>query len=133
MSKLNFIANIKQFRSDLGKMTRIGQLIDYIPYSSAEKVAVWMLTAVVISPLYILIRSIFLKYHEKFYFLDNQFTLGSYWVSLLQEIGYLGLLLLLFVFMKSIRKCRNDGIGFKQYLLGHLFQVFLLLLKKTIS
>lgn len=118
---------LKQFTDRLRSTRTAGEFLELIPSSSLVKIAFWLLSALALSPLYILVRSIFLKYHESFYLNNNQSTLGSYWVQYIQIIGYSGLMLTLLQLVKYLVRHNKPG-RFAKTLRNHPVPLFLLLM-----
>lgn len=58
----------------------------------AQKIMFWLILLFVISPIFVLIKSITLPYHDSFYINTNQRTLMEFWYNLLKLSGYFGLL-----------------------------------------
>ncbi len=113
---------IKQVRYDLKEMTTAKELFMYIPYVFLSKVAFLFLFLLTISPAYILIRSIFLENHMSFDLYYNQVQLSDSWFTLLQQIGYVGLIIGLIIFVKSIVLHKES---FLAYIREHIFPILL--------
>jgi O-antigen ligase len=100
---------IIQFRKDIKDMNSIGELIAYIPSQALVKLAYWLLMVMAVSPLYVMLRSLFLPYHDTFYIPSNQGTLGEYLHSLLLFVGFIGLLVTLVVSAKNLKGFTGKG------------------------
>ncbi|MBP7175519.1 MAG: O-antigen ligase family protein [Thermoclostridium sp.] len=118
---------LKQLKSDIRSIKSFREFIQYIPSSSLNRIAFWLLTALAASPLYVLLRSILLKYHDSFYLNDNQRTLGTYWVQFIRFIGFSGIFLMLLVLWKNIIMHHQDK-RLSKILKSHPVPLFLLLL-----
>lgn len=118
---------IKQLKSKLRSIRTVREFLEFIPSSSLVKIAFWLLSALMASPLYILLRSIFLKYHDDFYMNSNQRTLGDYWVQFIKIIGYSGLLLTLLILVKFVVQCKQKK-WFLKALQNHPVPSFLFLM-----
>lgn len=133
--KSKLITGVIKFRQDIKSMNTIRELVEYIPEAAIEKVAYWLLMIMAVSPLYPLIRSVFLKYHDSFYITSNQRVLGEYWCSLIQKVGMLGLILFIAVFAKFIFRCTSGKDSIRKAIRRHPvpFFLFLLLLWSILS
>lgn len=128
MVKRSTLERIKQVRKDIKSMTHVRELIEYFPESTARKFAYWLLIIVAASPLYVLFRSVFLKSHERVDLLTNQRLVGTYLYTLLQEAGYLGLFLVLFLLAKSVLKFQSNPVPFTKNITQNLFPLLLSLM-----
>lgn len=125
--KRKILDEFKQFQSDIRSMKSIREFILYIPSSSFKNIAFCLLAALVASPMYVLLRSILLKYHDDFYVNTNQRTLGLYWVQLIRFIGFSGIFLMLFAIWKDMIM-HHQGKWLEKLLKRHPVPLFLSLL-----
>ena len=106
--KRKFQEELKQFADKVRTVRTAGEFFELIPSSTIAVISFWLLSALAVSPLYVLVRSIFLRYHDSFYVNDNQRTLGAYWVQFIRIIGFSGLLLALLVLVKFMIEHRGQ-------------------------
>lgn len=125
--KQEFRNEMKQFTEKLQAVRSVGNFFELIPSTSLVQTAFWLLAALVVSPLYILVRSAFLKYHDDFYLNTNQFTLGELWYQYLKIIGFSGLFLTLLVLVNVVVKHKHKG-WFMETLRKHPVPLFLFLM-----
>lgn len=120
---------LKTIRKDISEIKKINELVEYIPMKYVELVAYWLLVIWILSPIYIMLRSLLLESHREFDLYLNQFILGTEWFMLLQQIGYLGILLGFLIFLKGliISKDKNEKKSYK-YFIENLFPTLLFLM-----
>lgn len=70
----------------------------------AHRALKWLVLLFAISPIFVLIKSITLPYHEAFYINTNQRTLAEFWCGLLKLSGYYGLV---FTFLAALGGARE--------------------------
>jgi O-antigen ligase len=124
--KLNSITNVskkvKLIYTDIHKMKTVNELIDYISERSMEKAAVLLVIIWVLSPVLVIFSNNFINDMDKpFISMLKQ----TYWYQILQTIGFLGCMLGIIIFSKSILQARNEKMSLHQYLKNNLFQVCL--------
>lgn len=119
------LEKIKQIYKDIHQMKKVSELINYIPMQSIERAAAVLLIIWVLSPIIIMFsynstegveRSLLLIFRHIF------------WYGILQTIGFLGCILNVVVFSKSIIKAKIEKMSIKQYIKNNLFFVFLCLM-----
>jgi O-antigen ligase len=125
--KQEFRDELKIFTGKLRSVRSVGDFFELIPSSSLVQISFWLLAALVVSPLYILVRSAFLKYHDDFYLNSNQFTLGEYWSQYINIIGYSCLFLTFLIFINVMVKRKSKG-WFMETLRRHPVPLFLFLM-----
>ncbi len=125
--KLTIQEEIELFKNKLRSIKTVRDFFETIPASSIVRIAFWLLSALAASPLYILLRSIFLDYHDSFYLNDNQRTLGTYWVQFIKIIGYSGLLLTFLFLLKYLAE-HHQKRWLTKALKRHPVPVFLFLM-----
>lgn len=109
-------------------MKKISELIDYIPAQSIEKVATLLLIMWILSPILVMFLNNSIQDAEQSLLPYKQYFIAIYWNEILQTIGFLGCILGIIVFSKSILKAKNEKISMKQYLKNNLFTLFLFLM-----
>lgn len=117
---------IKSIKSDISKMKRVSELINYVPEQVIEKSAYILLMIWILSPILMMFRSIFMNYSDEFDQLYKHSYLDIIWFTLLQQIGYIGFLLGIVMFGKSILQAKEKKVSLRQYLSSNLFPLFLL-------
>lgn len=115
-------------KNDIRNMKKVSQLIDYIPNHLIEKVALILLLIWISSPLFIMFRNIWLDYNDSFALYYNHRIVAITWFTILQQVGYISILLFILSSVKSILSARRNNIGFKGYILENLFAFFLFLM-----
>lgn len=125
--KQRLLEELKQFKSDIRSIKCTKDLLGFIPVSALQKIAYWLLLAVIASPLYVLFRSLFLLDRDPFYLNTNQRILGSYWLQLFQIIGYSGIFLT-FLFLVIYLANRGEKGWLINALRKHKVPLFLFLL-----
>lgn len=106
-------------------MTKVSELIDYISIKSIEKVAVLLLIIWGVSPIIVMLSNNFIQDVEQPVIVMFK---QVYWYAILQTIGFLGCILGIINFSKSILNSKIQKISTKQYIKNNAFQVFLLLM-----
>ena len=124
----NTANNIKNIRKEFGRMTKISELIEYVPTKNVETVSYWSLMIWISSPLYIIIHSLLLDSHEQVDFSFNQLLLRMQWYTLLQQVGFVGLCVGILMFVKSFLLKNKNKIRFQEYIIDHLFPILLFLM-----
>jgi O-antigen ligase len=123
-----YITKIKKIESDLKKMQSVRELISYIPVSSIAAVSLFLLCLWTFSPIYIMLKSILLNSHDLSDYYLNRIYLGSDWYTLLQQIGFIGCMILLFLLIKSCFLSLSDKIPTLLYSKRNLVEILLLCL-----
>ena len=121
----NLSEKIRYIYKDIHQMTKVSELIDYIPIKSIEKVAVLLLIIWVVSPIIVMLSNNFIQDVEQPVIVMFK---QVYWYAILQTIGFLGCILGIINFSKSILNSKIQKISTKQYIKNNAFQVFLLLM-----
>lgn len=124
-SIINISEKIKNTYKDIHKMTKISELIDYISMQSIEKVAAILLIIWTLSPIIIMFSYTHTQDIEEYFLLTLKHI---YWYQILQTIGFLGCILNIIVFSKSILNAKKERISIKQYLKNNIFSLFLFLM-----
>lgn len=120
----NLSEKIKYIYRDIHQMTKVSELIDYIPIKSIEKAAAILLIIWILSPIIIMFSYNSTQDVEQPLLLTLKHI---YWYQILQTIGFLGCILNIIIFSKSILKAKNEKISMKQYLKNNIFLLFLVL------
>ncbi|MDW7659168.1 MAG: hypothetical protein SCM11_18525, partial [Bacillota bacterium] len=109
---------------DLQKVKHIHELLAYLPEHLLEKAVFIVLSAWVLSPLYILLRSVFLTGTDEQYL---RLMLSSFWYVALQQVGFVGWLLALVSIAKNAVRNKDQGtkIGRKAWLSGRMVPLLL--------
>ncbi|MDD2534645.1 MAG: O-antigen ligase family protein [Eubacteriales bacterium] len=128
MRIMNLKKSLSKVRSDIHQMTRISELIEYVNPLVLEKIAFILLLIWLCLPIYILAYSwkIPLQDPQDQYF--TKMMVMSTWYSVLQQIGFLGFLLGLFVFVQNLFKTRQMGLSLRHYIGSRKLPLFLMLL-----
>lgn len=121
----NISEKIKHTYNDIHRMTKISELIDYISIQSIEKVAAILLVIWTLSPIIIMFSYNSMQGIEPYLFLTLKHI---YWCQILQTIGFLGCILNIIVFSKSILNAKRESVSIKQYLKDNIFLLFLVLM-----
>jgi hypothetical protein len=131
MKNVNFFscaARLKAVRQDLAQMKTVRELLNYLPDVLLERAATLLLLVWVVSPVYMVARQLLLPPHEAFALDLARDLLATGWLTILQVVGNLGLILGLVAAGK--RLCRRPWRQRHQpgYLIGVLLPVSLLLM-----
>lgn len=124
----NLSKKIKYIYEDIHQMKKVSELIDYIPAQSIEKAATLLLIIWILSPILVMFSSISMRDMEQSELIFKQGITSTYWYEILQTIGFLGCILGIIVFSKSILKAKTEKISIKQYLKNNFFLLFLFLM-----
>lgn len=120
----NIGKRIKNIYEDIHKMTKVSELIDYIPSQSIEKVAVLLLIIWIMSPIAVMLCGLTQDMNEPS-LLFKQYPVSIYWYQILQTIGFLGCILSIIVFSKSILEAKTKKLLVKEYIKNNILTVFL--------
>lgn len=121
----NIGKKIKRIYRDIHQMKKVSELIHYISAQSIEKVAVFLLIIWILSPIIVMFYGITIQDMDKSCLPFKQYPASIYWYQILQTIGFLGCILSIFVFSKSILEAKTKKISAKQYIKNNLFVLFL--------
>ena len=121
----NLCEKIKHNYKDIHQMKKVSELIDYISVQSIEKTAFLLLIIWVLSPIIIMFHTSFIQDQEQ---ILKQVDISTTWYEILQTIGFLGCILNIIVFLKSILKAKMEKISIRQYLKNNLFLILLFLM-----
>lgn len=121
----NLWEKTKNVYQDIHKMSKVSELIDYITLQSIEKAAFLLLTIWVLSPLAVMFYNFTIKDMDKSCLIFKQYPESIYWYEILQTIGFLGCILSIIVFAKSILEAKTKKLSVKQYIKNNLFIMFL--------
>ena len=124
----NLWKKIKHIYDDIHQMTKVSELINYIPEQSIEKVSILLLVIWVLSPIIVMFYNTTIQDMEESYLIFKQYPSSIYWYQILQTIGFLGCILVIITFSKSILKAKNEKISIKEYVKNNLFLLLLFLM-----
>jgi len=119
---------MKYIYDDIHKMKKVSELIDYIPIKSIEKVATLLLVIWVLSPIIVMFSNCSMQDMEDLDFMFKQIAITTSWYEILQTTGFLGCVLGIIIFSKSILKAKTQKISIKQYIKNNLMCIFLVLM-----
>ena len=105
----NIGKRIKNIYEDIHKMTKVSELIEYIPSQSIEKVALVLLILWIMSPIAVMLCGLSQDTNEPT-LLFKQYPVSIYWYQILQTIGFLGCILSIIVFSKSILEAKTKKL-----------------------
>lgn len=130
----NMWKRIKNIYEDIHKMTKVSELIEYIPSQSIEKVALVLLILWIMSPIAVMLCGLSQDANEPT-LLFKQYPVSIYWYQILQTIGFLGCILSIIVFSKSILETKTKKLSVKQYIKNNIFtlSLFVMLLWSVFS
>lgn len=126
-SLITALKKTKHIYRDIHQMKKISELIDYIPMQSIERVAAVLLIIWVLSPIIIMFSYNYNSTEGTGLPLLLIFR-HIFWYEILQTIGFLGCILNIVIFSKSIIKAKSEEVSIKQYIRNNLFFVFLCLM-----
>lgn len=122
----NLCEKTKKIYNDIHQMNKVSELLEYIPEKSIEKVGALLLIIWVLSPIIVMFSSISAQdVEQSLSFSLKQVAISTCWYEILQTTGFLGCILGIIVFLKSILKAKTEKIYMKQYLKNNLFTLFL--------
>ncbi|MVX62582.1 hypothetical protein GKZ28_02545 [Clostridium chromiireducens] len=105
-------------------MKKISELIDYIPAQSIEKVALLLLILWIMSPIAVMLCGLTQDTNEPILSF-KQYPVSIYWYQILQTIGFLGCILSIIVFSKSILDAKTKNLLVKEYIKNNILTLFL--------
>ena len=108
----------------------IKNMDDFFQFFSKErlsKIALYLLIIWSVIPIFLMILSMFFDKSSAFSFMFNSGRLTIIWYMLMQQIGYLGLIMTVIVILSSLRDKSKNKISTKAYILDHKVELFLLL------
>ena len=120
----NLSKKVKRVYEDIHKMERGSELINYIPIQLIEKVAALLMIIWILSPIIVM----FLGNIDQSLLGFKQVIMSIYWYEILQTIGFLGCILNIIIFSKSVLKVKIEKTSMKQYLKSNFFTLFLFLM-----
>ena len=107
-----------KFFDDLHKVKTVGQLVDYIPSGIIEKIVFAILIIWTTTPTIILFYGISARLPDDPSWMNylNQINVMSInWYVILLQLGFIGILLGILHFVKSVRKSRKDNININKF------------------
>lgn len=120
----NICKRIKHIYEDIHKMTKVSELIEYIPSQSIQKVALLLLILWIMSPIAVMLCGLTQDMNEPT-LLFKQYPVSIYWYQILQTIGFLGCILSIIVFSKSILEAKTKNLLVKEYIKNNILTLFL--------
>ncbi|MBN7574177.1 hypothetical protein C1H57_00020 [Clostridium sp. 2-1] len=122
---INIRKKIRNIYKDIHQMTKVSELINYIPEQLIERLALLLLILWVLSPLIVILSNNFVNDVEKTYILMFK---QLYWYEILQTIGFLGCILGVITFSKSILQAKVEKVSLQNYIKSNLFYIFLFMM-----
>lgn len=119
-----------QYQQVINDLKQIKTLHDFFDVLSIEKlshlafffVMIWSLI-----PILLMILSLFYDRTSIFSFMFNSSRLTIIWYMLMQQIGYLGFIMILLLVIKSLRHMKINRIPLKTYLIDHSAEILLMM------
>ena len=121
----NLSKKVKYIYKDIHKMKKISELIEYISEQSIEKVATLLLIIWVVSPILMMFLNTSIQDVDQSILPFKQYVTSIYWYQILQTTGFLGCILGIIIFSKSILKAKIQKIPVKQYIKNNLMYICL--------
>jgi O-antigen ligase len=122
------IIKLKKIKSDIKKMKSVRELIYYLPTSSITAASLFLLCLWILSPIFIILKSILLNSNVESNYYTNTFYLGVDWYVFLQQVGFIGCIILLFLLIKSRLLYLSEKIPTVLYIRRNLVEIMLLCL-----
>lgn len=122
------LEKIKYIYRDIHQMKKVSELINYISEELIEKVASLLLVIWTISPIAVLFYNYTIKDMDKSFLLFKQYPSSIYWYEILQTIGFLGCILGVITFSKSILQAKVEKVSLQNYIKSNLFYIFLFMM-----
>ncbi|MFW2502606.1 O-antigen ligase family protein [Clostridium diolis] len=129
------LEKIKYIYRDIHQMKKVSELINYISEELIEKVASLLLIIWTISPIGVIFYNYTIKDMDKSFLLFKQYPSSIYWYEILQTIGFLGCILGVITFSKSILQAKVEKVSLQNYIKSNLFYLllFMMLIWSVIS
>jgi O-antigen ligase len=136
LNKLSeFTAKIKKVNREIGNIHTMRELAGYISDHTLEKLAFFFLLIWNLTPILVMLLNTTFKQGDMFTEMMNQSTRATFWLVFLKQAGFVGCIIGLIAFLKSIFKARSEKLSLPKYLAGHAFPflLFSMLAWSTIS
>ncbi|MFW5913430.1 MAG: O-antigen ligase family protein [Bacillota bacterium] len=118
---------LKELRKTLHSIETVSELLEQFTPRRLERFSFVLLVILVLSPLYAMGWSLFFGRHTDEAYIANLLGLGSAWHTLLIQIGYIGVIVAIILFAKSVDLARKNGIRPADYMKQHVVEIFLFL------
>lgn len=126
MNLINSISRkVKLIYTDIHKMKTVSELIEYISERLMEKVAVLLLIIWVLSPIMVMFYNTTIQDLLQINLIFKQYPSSIYWYQILQTIGFIGCIVGIIIFSKSVLQAKNEKISLNEYIKNNLLQICL--------
>ncbi|MFA7055896.1 MAG: O-antigen ligase family protein [Acholeplasmataceae bacterium] len=116
-----------QWLDDFRSIKNIDDFFQFFSKERLSKIALYLLIIWSVIPLFLMILSIFLDRSSAFSFMFNSGRLTIIWYMVMQQIGYLGIIMTVIIILSSLRNKSKNKIPTKIYVFEHKVELFLLL------
>ncbi len=117
----------KQLIQELKTIKTSRQLFDFFTEERLSKLAVFFIIIWSVIPILLMFLSLFYDRSSAFSFMFNSSKLTIIWFMLMQQIGYLGMIIVVLLIIKSLINRKLNNIPLKSYVLSHLVEILLFL------
>ncbi|MBN2268516.1 MAG: O-antigen ligase family protein [Acholeplasmataceae bacterium] len=121
--KQQFQQLIQEFKT----IKTMRQFFDFFTEERLSKLAVFFVILWGIIPILLMFFSLFYDRSSVFSFMFNSSKLTIIWFMLMQQIGYIGMVIVILLIIKSLFNRKLKNIPLKSYVLSHLVEILLIL------
>lgn len=120
---------LKNILNDIKQIKTAHEFLDYITIEKLSYLAFFFVMIWSLIPILLMILSLFYDRSSAFSFMFNSSRLTIIWYMLMQQIGFLGFIIVIIHVVKSIKDKKINHVPLKTYVLNHaveiLFMIFL--------
>ena len=121
------LQGLRHFRQEIKSIRTVGELLEWLTMKRLERFAFIFILILVLSPLYAMGWSLLFARHTDGAYIANLLGLGNAWHTLILQIGYVGFVVAVILFSKSVHQAKKKGVRPLAYLRTHAIEVFLAL------
>lgn len=120
------LSNIKRIKEDLKKLNSVSDLILYIKIADITKITLIVLLIWVNVPIILMLRSTLLFVFCDYDFLMRSLDLGISWYVFLQQLGYLGFIIFIFVTIKTYNNLKINNLSYLNFIKANQIELLLI-------
>ena len=118
--------NIRQSIRKIRSFKSLSECLDHISLDLLGRIAYFLAIIWVLVPLFLMVISLFYDRSSFFSFMFNSSKLSTIRYVIMQQIGYLGLIITMIIILKSFRQKKLNHVPLKTYVYSHLVEILLI-------
>lgn len=118
---------IRKIIIDFKQIKTVSEFLDYFSIELLSRIAIIFVMVWSLVPILLMILSIFYDRSSVFSFMFNSSRLTIIWYMLMQQIGYLGFLMVILLIFKSLKDRKVNQVPIKTYMMSHSVEILLII------